>query len=330
MEMNLGENLSDHVMRCAQLAAALEVSGYPKPGNVHRTSNFQDLHFEDLLASSIAIGPSMRRLAQRGYAIFAGKKQLCEIRIGEWIERAVDESARWQKGRNAHLGTILLFSPLVAAGGSCGSVEAINPKSLREAVSEVVGGTTREDAACAFRAIAKMSPHTLGRLPDANGPDILKRTRDFLPAVTLLGAMKYGAAWDSIASEWSTDFERVFTTGYPELIEVFAETQDINTATVHTFLFFLSHFEDTFVSRKAGLKHTVYLDEAIRIGSQETAWVSKMAGEALKQGGLMTTNGKASILELDSRLRFYGLNPGTTADMTGASILVAMLCGWHF
>jgi triphosphoribosyl-dephospho-CoA synthase len=178
--------------------------------------------------------------------------------------------------------------------------------------------------------MAKMSPQTLGRLPDANAPDVLKRTRDAFPEVTLLEAMKYGAPWDSIASEWSTNYERVFTTGYPALVEVFSETQDINTATVHTFLFFLSHFQDTFVSRKAGLKHTVYLDEAIRIGSQETAWVSKLAGEALKQGGLITANGRASILELDRRLRFHGLNPGTTADMTGASILTAMLCGWCF
>ena len=158
----------------------------------------------------------------------------------------------------------------------------------------------------------------------------MKRTRGSLPDVTLLESMKYGAKWDSIASEWSTKFERVFTTGYPELIEIFSETQDINIATVHTFLFFLSHFQDTFISRKAGLKHTVYLDEAIRIGSKETAWVSESAGEALKQGGLMTANGKASILELDSRLRFHGLNPGTTADMTSASLLTAMLCGWSF
>ncbi|MCJ7771017.1 triphosphoribosyl-dephospho-CoA synthase [Candidatus Bathyarchaeota archaeon] len=328
--MNSSKNLFDHIMRCAQLAAALEASGYPKPGNVHRTSDFKDLHFEDFLASSVAIGPSMRRLAQRGYMAFTGKIQLCGIRIGECIEEAVDESAKWQKGLNAHLGTILLFSPLVTAGGSCGSIEAINPKSLREAVGKVVGQTTRKDAACAFEAMAKMSPQTLGRLPDANAPDVLKRTRGFLPDVTLLEAMKYGATWDSIASEWSTNFERVFTTGYPELIEVFSETQDINTATVHTFLFFLSHFQDTFVSRKAGLKHTVYLDEAIRIGSKETAWVSELAGEALKQGGLMTTYGRASILALDSRLRFHGLNPGTTADMTGASILTAMLCGWCF
>ena len=31
---------------CAQLAAALEVSGWPKPGNVHRTADFTDTRFE--------------------------------------------------------------------------------------------------------------------------------------------------------------------------------------------------------------------------------------------------------------------------------------------
>ncbi|MCJ7761051.1 triphosphoribosyl-dephospho-CoA synthase, partial [Candidatus Bathyarchaeota archaeon] len=287
-------NLLNHIMECAQLAAALEVSGYPKPGNVHRTSDFRDLHFEDFLASSIAIGPSMRRLAQRGYATFTGKLQLSEIRIGECIRDAVDESARWQKGLNTHLGTIILFSPVVAAAGSCGSVEFISPKGLRQSVGNVVGATTREDAAHTFEAIAKMSPQTLGRLPGIDAPDILEKRQRTSPDTTLIEAMRYCAAWDSIASEWSTSFEIVFTIGYPELIEVFSETQNVNIAVVHTFLFLLSHFPDTFVTRKAGLKHTVYLDEAIRIGSPETAWVSKMAGEALKQGGLMTTNGKAS------------------------------------
>jgi len=33
---------------------------------------------------------------------------------------------------------------------------------------------------------------------------------------------------------------------------------------------------------------------------------------------------------LDGRLRGAGLNPGTTADLTGASLMVALLCGWRF
>ena len=36
------------IAKIAQIASALEVSGYPKPGNVHRTRNYDDMAFEDL------------------------------------------------------------------------------------------------------------------------------------------------------------------------------------------------------------------------------------------------------------------------------------------
>jgi len=40
-----------HVSRIAELASVLEVSGYPKPGNVHRTRDFDDMVYEDFLVS---------------------------------------------------------------------------------------------------------------------------------------------------------------------------------------------------------------------------------------------------------------------------------------
>ena len=34
------------IAKIAQIASALEVSGYPKPGNVHRTRDYDDMVFE--------------------------------------------------------------------------------------------------------------------------------------------------------------------------------------------------------------------------------------------------------------------------------------------
>jgi triphosphoribosyl-dephospho-CoA synthetase len=95
-------------------------------------------------------------------------------------------------------------------------------------------------------------------------------------------------------------------------------------------MFLLSCFADTFIARKVGLKHTLYIDKAVRIGSDETQWVSRSASEALKLGGLTALEGKAEILKLDDRLRKEALNPGTTADLVGACLMVALLCGWMF
>ena len=35
------------IAKLAQIASVLEVSGWPKPGNVHRTRNYDDMVFQD-------------------------------------------------------------------------------------------------------------------------------------------------------------------------------------------------------------------------------------------------------------------------------------------
>ena len=48
------------IAKIAQIASALEVSGYPKPGNVHRTRDYDDMVFEDFVISGIVIGDNER------------------------------------------------------------------------------------------------------------------------------------------------------------------------------------------------------------------------------------------------------------------------------
>ena len=46
----------NEIAKIAQIASALEVSGYPKPGNVHRTRDYDDMVFEDFVISGINLG----------------------------------------------------------------------------------------------------------------------------------------------------------------------------------------------------------------------------------------------------------------------------------
>ena len=39
--------------KISSISSVLEVSGYPKPGNVHRTRDFFDMSFEDFLISGV-------------------------------------------------------------------------------------------------------------------------------------------------------------------------------------------------------------------------------------------------------------------------------------
>ena len=48
----------------ATLACVLEATA-PKPGNVHRGADFEDLTYPDLVLSGIAIGPVFDRAAVR-------------------------------------------------------------------------------------------------------------------------------------------------------------------------------------------------------------------------------------------------------------------------
>ena len=107
-----------YVRRCATLAALLEVSAYPKPGNVHRTRDLPDTSYEHFLAGSVALGESMGRLAVRGYEAEERGRRWREIGLGGLILEAVTDSLSWQGGGNVNLGVALLFAPIAAAAGS--------------------------------------------------------------------------------------------------------------------------------------------------------------------------------------------------------------------
>ena len=324
---------ADEIMLCAQLAAALEVSGHPKPGNVHRTADFPDTRFEDFLAGSVALGPPIRRVAWRGLLVASGKAKLNQLQIGRGVRESVDVVARWHKGGNTHLGAVLLFAPLAAAAGLCGSIDAINSKNLRGNVERSINATTSEDATDVFETISETTPRTLGRLKNDEGRDLLSGSEaQNNVGMTLQEAMLYASSWDGIASEWATSMEKVFSVGFPTLIEVFVQTRDVNVAIVHTFLTLLWRFPDTFVARKIGLHETPYIEDAVQVGLEKTKWIAEAAKVAIELGGLETSDGRREVELLDGKLRSSdgGLNPGTTADLTAGSLLVALLCGWRF
>ena len=84
------------------------------------------------------------------------------------------------------------------------------------------------------------------------------------------------------------------------------------------------------MARNFGLRYTEDIVKAVQLGMSVAREVSRRAGEALRLGGLTTEEGKKAVLELDKYLRKGGINPGTTADLTASSLLVAILTGFRF
>jgi len=324
--------IADYIAVAGQLAAALEVCGWPKPGNVHRTSDFQDTRFEHFIAGSISLGPILRETVLNAFSLQLG--EIRELKIGRLIKQAVLNVKAWHKGGNTHLGVVLLFIPMVAAAGvTFATINGINVSVLREKFAEIMKSTTCEDAAETYEAIALVSPGGMGRVVSKRAPDLTssEAKKTILENnLTLYDVMEVAAEWDTVARELVTALQIICNVGFPTVENLYFETYDINVATVHTYLKLLSLYPDSFIARNVGLKYTSDISEAVKIGMKTAEEVSEKAREILQLGGLKTPEGRRALFKFDGELKRRRLNPGTTADLTAASLMLAILNGLRF
>jgi triphosphoribosyl-dephospho-CoA synthase len=307
----------DEIAAALELALLLEVSAYPKPGNVHRTRDFENTRFEHFLASAAALVPHFRLAALRGSKIAAGSIHSGELMIGERIKRAVESCAEWQRGGNTSLGAILLLIPISYAAGMVPSRKALKAQEIRKNLRIVARGTNKVDAVNAYRAISHASPGGMGKVPelDINDKDSLTRIRK--QNISLFDIFRISSEYDTISSEWVRGFPVTFDIGLPFLVRELRATGDINTAVVDTYLRILSQVPDTLVARKLG------------IGKARE--VSLMAKRALKAGGMKTSRGRKEAEDMDKSLQRadHQCNPGTTADLTASTLSILLLSGYR-
>ena len=305
---------AEYISRCLELAILLEVSAYPKPGNVHRTADFPETRYEHFLASAVAITPSFKKAAEQGVKVSEGKIDPSEVGIGSIIRDAVDRMRRCQSGGNTLLGAIILLAPIAVAAGMVNKQFSLH--KLRENIKVIVESSTPADAVDVYDAISVVNPGGLGKSPKLDVTDPTSKNRILKEQVTLFETFQIASAYDSIASEWVTNYPITFDLGYPYFIRQLGETGDINTATVHAFLKILSEVPDTFISRK--------------VGQAKAESISAEAGRILKEGGLATALGRNLLQKFDRKLRdpAHDLSPGTTADITEAVLVLNNLSGY--
>ena len=272
----------------AQLACLLEVSA-PKPGNVSPGRHFADLRYEDFLASAVAIGQPFARVAHQS--------------LGETIRQAVEATACWTK-TNTNLGMVLMLAPLARAAALSESLRGSEDPPLRSALRRVLTQTTVDDARHVYAAIRRAAPGGLGRAAEQ---DVAGE-----PDVTLLEAMRLAADRDSVAREYATGFETTFERGAPTLERARRDGLPWGDAIVETFLQLLAHERDTHIVRRTGV------EAADR--------VSALARAALEAGGVRSPEGRQAIETMDAAIRDprNSNNPGTTADLTAASIFATL------
>ena len=285
---------SNEIAKIAQIASALEVSGYPKPGNVHRTRDYDDMEFEDFIISGIVIGDTIKKATTN--------VNIDNPQLGKYILEAVSETDRWIKN-NTNLGIVMMITPIAAAAAVSDGFD-----DIRENVKLLMSNTSVDDACDLYDAINIADAGGMGDQDeyDVASDNAKQELRD--NNQTMYDVLKISAPWDMLAREMTSDMPAVFEIGYPTYHELKNEKSK-NESCVLTFLTILSQVPDTLISRKYGN------DEALKI--------SMMTRDLLKMRDSPDFDEK--LKEFDDYLFKNKYNPGTTADLTAASIFVSYL-----
>jgi triphosphoribosyl-dephospho-CoA synthase len=136
----------------------------------------------------------------------------------------------------------------------------------------------------------------------------------FAPAaVTLKAAMAEAAQRDRIARQYVCNFEDVFGRGELVLAGALTRSTDRAWATLALYLEFLAAFPDSHIVRKYGADTA---DDVCRAARPLNARIQ--LGEA--PSALLP-----DLLKWDASLKQRGINPGTSADLTVATLFAHRL-----
>jgi triphosphoribosyl-dephospho-CoA synthase len=284
--------LSERARRAFLQACALDVA-VRKPGNVSADSPGHGMQATQFVASAeAAAGPLFSTGAS----------------VGARIEGAVAATLA-VAGCNTNLGILLLCAPL-ARLVDLEPALSDDPAAWRAGLTRVLVALDVNDAVAAYRASGAAQPGGLGR---SETQDVRQE-----PTVTLLEAMRIAAPRDRIARQYADRFADLFDIGLPALTSAGKREQEraVSTSEVQAlYLAFLGRVPDSHIVRKHGAALAQDVTNEARL------WLSRAErGEIVAEDPAFTA--------WDASLKARGLNPGTSADLTVASLFLAGTMGW--
>ncbi|MGR9087057.1 MAG: triphosphoribosyl-dephospho-CoA synthase [Gammaproteobacteria bacterium] len=219
--------------------------------------------------------------------------------LGEKIYYAV-KATREAVGCNTNLGIVLLCAPLLQAASGLPS-----GRGLRQALGRVLDATTIDDAEWTYRAISLAAPGGLGSSCDQDVRD--KAT------VTLREAMEMAAQRDRIAFQYSTNYQDIFDFSTGLYYNGISKRIGQNWAAVVVYAGLLSRIPDSHIERKYGDRYAGMV----------------AARMALLRDSLDRADNPEQTLpllhQIDREFKSIGINPGTTADLTVATVLAVLI-----
>lgn len=253
-----------------------------KPGNVHVFADGHGMTIHDFIKSAEAVADV---IAQPG------------LSLGQRIFESVQATQK-AVACNTNLGIILLCAPLIHG------VLTQKNGNLRQRLQCILQNTTIADAQYAFDAIALAHPAGLGHV---SHHDVHQKAD-----CTLQQAMYTAAERDMVAAQYVNGFETIFNIGLPVLTQnADDENAVLNEAwlTTKLYLVILSTFADSHIVRKHG---AAIANEVQQQAAQHLTMFNNSGNPKLYQRQLLTW---------DNQLKEKQVNPGTSADLTVASLL---------
>lgn len=216
--------------------------------------------------------------------------------VGERVLQAV-LATRAAVNCNTNLGILLLTAPLARAA------EMPPARSLRGRVRAVLEELSVADAEATYEAIRLASPGGLGRAAehDVSAP----------ATVDLRTAMAAARSRDRIAAQYADGYRDVFGIGVACARALTGK--DAVSIAEAVYLEFLTAFPDSHVLRKQGEAAAA----ALMTGAREVRrHLAAEKSDAVRHDHLFA---------FDARLKWQGINPGTSADLTVASLFAHWL-----
>ncbi len=218
------------------------------------------------------------------------------LSIGELILESVIATQR-VVNCNTNLGIILLFAPLCKAISLCQHI-----KQLPAALKTVLDNLTVDDAVKTYEAIRMAKAGGLGKSQRHDIHDT--------PTVTLRQAMEYAQDKDTIAAQYLNNYHEIFALGLTNLTFSINSGESVEWATAFAYLKLLSAVPDSLIIRKQGLECA---NSVVKEAKQIVQKINK--NNSLSRL-------KSEITLWDKELKEKAINPGTTADMTAATLLI--------
>ena len=215
--------------------------------------------------------------------------------LGERVFNSVKATKKIVK-TNTNLGIILLCAPIIH------SLINYDNVSIRDSLETSINQSNGDDTLLISESINLAKPGGLGKS--------MKYDTKSLPKINLMKIMQYSSKYDRISYQYAHKFTDIFDFIVPCIKFHRKYSRSYEHSLALTFLEILSKIPDSHISRKFGdkisKKTSNEANDLLKILDKDDSW--DLASKHLKS--------------LDYEYKKKGINPGTTADLLVAGLMV--------